>query len=81
MFTENAKDIVTAKGSPSGTATTIIVTAVINAFTKYYKVSIHKKQCSPLYISIDKLTNNANIVKPAAIVPAIPFFYFYLKLK
>lgn len=47
LLTLNAKLIVTAKGSPSGTATTIIVTAIINADTISLADSVHKKQCFP----------------------------------
>jgi len=41
LFTLYASAIDTAKGRPSGTATTIIVTAVINALTTSFKVSMH----------------------------------------
>ena len=38
FITENAKDIVTARGSPSGIAITMTVTAVIIAYRKSVKV-------------------------------------------
>lgn len=43
--TEKAKAIVTAKGKPSGTATTIIVTAIKKAFTITDKDYTQIKQC------------------------------------
>lgn len=47
LFTENARAIVTAKGRPSGTATTIIVMAIKKLFITAYKLSTQIKQCSP----------------------------------
>jgi ribosomal protein L14 len=37
LFTEKASVIVTARGSPSGTATTMIVTPIIKALTTNYR--------------------------------------------
>ena len=40
LLTENARAIVTANGRPSGTATTIIVIAIMNALMMIYNVLI-----------------------------------------
>ena len=42
LLTENAKVIVTAKGKPSGTATTIIVTPIMKNFNIFWRQSISK---------------------------------------
>ena len=64
--------MVTAKGNPSGTATTIIVTATKKELIISFKLSIQRKQCSPNIIFIIKWINIAHIVKAAAIVPTFP---------
>ena len=40
FITENAREIVTARGSPSGTATTITVIAMMTKLTNEFAVSI-----------------------------------------
>lgn len=54
LLTEKASEIVTAKGSPSGTATTMIVTEVKKAPINASTVSKHRKQWSWKIISIPK---------------------------
>lgn len=81
LFTLKANEIVTASGSPSGTATTIIVTAIMKDFITSFKDSIQRTQCFPLYISIPKFASKATIVNAAAIVPTSPFFYLFFKCK
>lgn len=72
LFTEKASAIVTASGSPSGTATTIIVTATRKLLTTAFKLSMQRKQCSPMTILTIKWMMMAIIVRPAAIVPIFP---------
>ena len=64
--------MVTAKGSPSGTATTIIVTPIINAYIANYRVSMLKNSAFPNKHMIDQFTDNAKKVKIATIVPTFP---------
>lgn len=70
--TEKARAIDTAKGSPSGTATTTIVTAIKNAFTIYFMDSKQTKQCVPIAIFTPKCIHKANIVNAANKVPIFP---------
>ena len=74
LFTLQANDILTAKGSPSGIATTIIVTAVMKDFRISQTVPKHKKQCLLRYMSIAKFKSKAPIVRAAATVPISPIF-------
>jgi hypothetical protein len=72
LLTEYAKAIVTANGSPSGTATTTIVTATKKLFIISFKLSMQRKQCYPNIILIIKCINIAHMVNAAAIVPTFP---------
>ena len=72
LFTLYARAIVTANGRPSGTATTIIVTAIKKAFIISYSDYMHIKQWFPKIIWIIKWTMRAPIVKAATIVPITP---------
>lgn len=62
----------TAKGKPSGTATTTMVTAIKNPLIMTYKLSIQRKQWSPIIIFTIKWIYKAIIVNPAEIVPIFP---------
>jgi len=71
--TEKAKEIVTASGRPSGTATTIIVTAMIKAFKKseiFYGSAIVRSLYRKIAQSI--LTTKAIKVRAATDPPILP---------
>ena len=72
LLTENARAIVTANGRPSGTATTIIVIAIMNALITIYNVLILRNSQSPLIHDIMIWIIRAKNTRVATAVPIIP---------
>lgn len=77
LFTEKANVIVTAKGNPSGTATTIIVTPIMKNLSILYKQSIcqnysQKVRSSFVPYSMNNRTNRMMNVNIATTTPTLP---------